>query len=90
MIRLSLPEEILSPLFKDVALSNIISDGKIWADAIPRFAIDIILNQYQLEKDKSDFSLKNFIGENFELTKASTSTFVSDTSMSVTEHINSL
>ena len=90
MIRLSLPEEILSPLFKDVALSNIISDGKIWADAIPRFAIYIILNQYQLEKDKSDFSLKNFIGENFELTKASTSTFVSDTSMSVTEHINSL
>ena len=50
MITLTLPEDIFKPLFHDLALSGLLSDGKSLADAIPLAGPGGILENYEREK----------------------------------------
>jgi alpha,alpha-trehalase len=90
MIKLSLPEEVLMPLFQEVAMAGVIPDGKSWADALPKRDVGSILMAYEIEKDKSSFNLGEFVEKNFAFTAARSDTFVSDVNISVTDHINRL
>jgi alpha,alpha-trehalase len=55
-----------SELFKIVQMSGLFTDGKTFADAIPKFPFNEILAQFQSEKqDKEHFNLKDFIDKSF-------------------------
>lgn len=59
----------MSPLFEDVQEARIFSDGKTFVDCIPkRNAATIVADYFAVKNNASiQFSLKNFIEENFEL-----------------------
>ncbi len=90
MLALILPEDIFKPLFEDAALSGIIEDGKSLADAIPLFSSEYILTEYKTRKKELHFDLKNFLDSHFDFPEAPTSTFISDTNQTVSEHIHHL
>ena len=90
MIQLSLPEEIFFPLFQEAALSMVLSDGKSLADAIPLLAPALINAAYAIEKVKPDFDMKTFLKKNFKIPEIENTSFVTDKSDSVTDHIKRL
>ncbi len=90
MIHLTLPEETFPFLFKDAALSGILSDGKTLADAIPLFPPEEINHRYEMLKSSMDFDLLTFLKEHFRFSVASASDFVTNKDHSVEEHIETL
>lgn len=90
MIQLSLPEEMFFPLFQDVALSCILEDGKILADAIPLFEPHLIISQYLVQKDKKDFDLKSFLYHNFVLIQSDEIDVVNDEVLPIDIHLDLL
>jgi len=78
----------LKPLFEDVQLQRIFPDGKTFVDCIPKKDLPEILNDYESEKAKNGFDLKQFILKNFELPLIPESDFKKN--KNVTEHIESL
>ncbi len=58
----SLPED----LFEAVQMSQVFSDQKKFVDCIPRIDPDSISKIYQQQKDRSDFNLRNFVGQYFD------------------------
>jgi len=90
MISLTLPEELFEPLFHDIALSGLLSDGKSWSDAIPLADPKTILEKYQKEKVSENFKLEQFMFQYFEFPAQPASDFISDTTQSVETHISRL
>lgn len=84
------PDRIFQELFSDLHLSGIWSDGKVLSDAIPKAAPSEILAQYRQQKQQRDFDLKTFFENYFEISASASTTFKSDTSRSVEEHIEIL
>lgn len=84
------PDEVFQELFTDLHKSGIWHDGKIISDAIPKDTPTNILQKYRAEKGKVDFDLKAFFERFFAESKAGSSTFKSDTSRPVDEHIKVL
>ncbi len=84
------PEVRYGALFEAVQLETIFPDSKTFVDCTPKFSTDDILNKYEKEQLKSDFDLKTFVNENFDLPISYSSNFKSDISASAAEHINAL
>ena len=84
------PDERFGTLFKDVQLAAVFPDSKTFVDCTPKFSTDEILEKYQVQKGVSNFDLKSFVLENFELPKQFSSNFKSDNTRSPKEHITSL
>jgi alpha,alpha-trehalase len=84
------PQEQFGELFKEVQLKAIFPDSKTFVDCTPVLAPELILEAYRCEKDKPNFDLKAFVLQNFKLPAAPAANFTSDTSLTVTEHINRL
>jgi alpha,alpha-trehalase len=59
------PKKSLGSLFTDVAFAEIVQDDKSWADAIPLFQPDQIVEAYDNEKNKANFDIEYFISKNF-------------------------
>ena len=57
--------EEIKELFTEVQKSSIFSDQKQMADAIPKLAVEEILEKYNQEKNKVNFDLKNFVTTHF-------------------------
>jgi alpha,alpha-trehalase len=83
------PWEAYPVLFHDVQMHQVFKDSKTFVDCVPRFHPDSIQRNYQLLKSLPDFSLDDFIRNNFSL-PPSFIHYQSDTSLSVQEHINNL
>ena len=85
-----MPEELFEDLYVDLHLSHLWEDYKMISDAIPVDDPDLILANYQENKNKKDFDLKQFFEQNFRVVHIEESGYESDTSMSVEEHIEEL
>jgi alpha,alpha-trehalase len=80
----------LGELFEQVQLQKIFPDSKTFVDCNPKFLLAFIHDRYETEKVKKDFNLTIFVLANFDLPKDSASEYVSDTSLSVSQHIENL
>ncbi|GJM34588.1 MAG: cytoplasmic trehalase [Saprospiraceae bacterium] len=86
------PEQRYGQLFVDVQMAKIFPDGKTFVDAIPKYSTEEIMKEYNARKKNSEIKLdlKAFVEEFFDRPKNYASGFKSDTSRSVTMHINEL
>jgi alpha,alpha-trehalase len=80
----------LGQLFATVQMSHIFPDSKTFTDSVPKYPIADILSKYSSEKSNKDFDLKAFIFANFTLPQAKTSDFQSDTSKSISTHLENV
>ena len=87
---LKTPIDVYGDLLVDVQMAQVFPDGKTFVDCTPKRDVSGILADYKKAKTASGFDLKAFVLENFDTPKQYASDFVSDTTKSVEEHINSL
>jgi alpha,alpha-trehalase len=72
------PDKRWGDLFLDVQKKDIFEDSKTFADAVPKYAADTILEKYKNAKVGSGFDLKRFVEANFKLPNYSQKDNVSD------------
>lgn len=77
-------------LFREVQLASVFPDSKTFVDCIPKRPLAEILEDYQVKKTSTDFDLKQFVLQNFELPERPNSTFATDTARSMEEHLTRL
>ncbi|HRI20007.1 MAG TPA: alpha,alpha-trehalase TreF [Panacibacter sp.] len=80
----------LDELFEKVQMQSVLEDGKTFPDCIPKYALDVINEKYEVQKHNRGFDLKKFIGENFNLPQNDAGGYESDTSKPVELHIEQL
>jgi alpha,alpha-trehalase len=80
----------MHPLFEDVQKARIFPDGKTFVDCIPKKDLQQILSEYNQQKEKPGFSLKEFVLHHFELPWVPDSGFTGSGNKSLTDHIESL
>lgn len=84
------PDEALGPLFQDVQRARVYDDGKTFVDLIPKQRLKQIQQEYLLEKQDPHFDLRDFVSRHFYRYGAYESSYHTDPSMSVEEHIKEL
>jgi alpha,alpha-trehalase len=57
--------QIEGELFETVQKSNIFPDSKTFVDSLPKYKPEIIIEKYNKLKNENEFSLKNFVYDNF-------------------------
>jgi alpha,alpha-trehalase len=87
-MEIQIPE--LGELFERVQMENIFPDNKTFVDCTPKSNISFIHDRYNNEKNKSDFDLKEFIHQYFELPEKPNADYHSDKDKSILEHLNML
>ena len=87
---MSSPDLLFGDLFRDVQLSGLFPDSKTFVDCIPKQEPEAILTAYHTERTQPDFDLGTFVDRHFDRPLAVTSGYVSDTSISTSEHIDRL
>ena len=80
----------LSPLFEDVQMQRIFTDGKTFVDCMPKKSLEVILQHYEEQKTAAGFKLKEFVETHFELPHVFASDYHTDESQDVAAHIQSL
>ncbi len=71
-------------------MSHVFADSKTFVDCTPKRAAAEVVARYQTDKSKPDFDLSAFVHEHFTLPEKVGGEYISDTSVSTTEHINQL
>ncbi|ADB42010.1 alpha,alpha-trehalase TreF [Spirosoma linguale] len=84
------PDQLFGELFRDVQLGHVFADSKTFVDCVPKLAPAAILARYETEKIKADFDLSDFVHDTFRVPEKVAGNYVSDTSVSTTEHVNLL
>jgi len=84
------PAQDLGRLFADVQLQPVFADSKTFPDCVPLAATEHILQAYQEQKGKPGFSLDAFVRQHFQLPTQPDTAFVTDTTLSLTQHIRQL
>lgn len=84
------PEDRYGELFRNVQLRELFPDSKTFADATPKAATDVILEQYLKERNGKEFNLKDFVNHWFDIPAAAKSTSISDTGTDIRTHIEKL
>jgi alpha,alpha-trehalase len=79
-----------SDFFKDVQLKAVFPDSKTFVDCIPKRDLEDIIDDYDKIKDSPDFDLKEFVYMNFNLPVRPKSTFATDTTLMMEEHLTRL
>lgn len=79
-----------SDLFHDVQLGAVFPDSKTFVDCTPKRDIQSIIDDYDGQKGKPDFDLAAFVHLNFDLPVRPKSGFVTDSTLSMEEHITRL
>lgn len=79
-----------SELFKQVQEQAVFPDSKTFTDCVPKRDLREIMHDYTELKVRSDFNLKEFVLNNFELPLRPQSNFHADTTLSMEEHIHAL
>ncbi len=61
------PDELYGPLFEAIQMQQVFADGKTFVDCTPKRAVEEIMLDYEKLSAKPDFSLKQFVDDNFNL-----------------------
>jgi alpha,alpha-trehalase len=77
-------------LFKDVQLAALYTDSKTFVDLVPNESYTILEERYQAAKDQDGFDLKEFVESNFTDRSMKSLEFVTDTTKTMYEHIESM
>lgn len=80
----------LGELFEQVQLKSIYKDNKTFVDCVPKSSLSDIRERYESKKSDPSFDLSTFVHENFEEPGLITSSFHSDKSAAVSDHIDKL
>jgi len=84
------PRQLFPGLFEAVQLSDIFPDNKTFVDATPRRDPALIMKDYDKQKDRSGFDLKQFVFDNFIVPGPPSGIFKSDISTGIRKHIDTL
>ncbi len=85
------PDEELGELFAAVQHGRIYSDGKTFVDLVPKVRMRSIQQEYLLARNDPNFDLREFVSRHFyEFAPQKGREFVSDTTLTVLEHIHQL
>jgi alpha,alpha-trehalase len=79
-----------SSLFHDVQMRSVFPDSKTFVDCTPKRELTQILDNYDEIKDQPDFDLVEFVNRNFDLPVRPKSTFATDTTLAMEEHLTRL
>ena len=88
--KLYTPDLLIGELFADVQLNQVFEDGKTFVDCTAKYPYETIRRNYAAQKMASDFDLKAFVLEHFEVPPSITSDFKSDPTRSATPHVEAL
>ncbi|MFS4466749.1 alpha,alpha-trehalase TreF [Maribacter sp. 2210JD10-5] len=83
-------DEALGELFVAVQLGEVFPDSKTFVDCTAKYPYAEILSEYKDQKNTSDFDLKKFVLEHFEVPMSISSNFKSDPDKTAAEHVISL
>ncbi|MDB5142931.1 MAG: treA, partial [Mucilaginibacter sp.] len=84
------PRQLFPGLFESVQLSDIFPDNKTFVDATPSRDPALIMKDYNDQKDKSGFDLKQFVTDNFIVPGSPAAIFKSDIKTGIRKHIDTL
>ncbi|WP_299825157.1 alpha,alpha-trehalase TreF [uncultured Pontibacter sp.] len=84
------PEKDMGELFEHVQLQRVFPDSKTFPDCVPLADPEHIIQAFYRQRHLPGFNLKAFVQEHFELPAQPTTAFTTDSSNSVTEHIERL
>lgn len=84
------PDEGLGDLFNVVQHTQVYSDGKTFADLVPRRRMKSIQQEYQLAKKDPAFDLRVFVKRHFYEFGGDESVYTTDTTMTPRQHIAEL
>lgn len=84
------PDEALGDLFSDVQKHQVYDDGKTFVDLIPRYRMREIQAEYNLARKDPHFDLRDFVSRHFYEYGAYDSTYHTDPTMTIREHIREL
>ncbi|HTE00636.1 MAG TPA: alpha,alpha-trehalase TreF [Mucilaginibacter sp.] len=84
------PRQLFPGLFEAVQLSDIFPDNKTFVDATPVHDPILIMKDYNQQKDKPGFNLKQFVSDNFTIPGTHNDVFKSDISAGIRKHIDTL
>ena len=77
-------------LFKDVQLAAIYPDSKTFVDLVPNESFGVLEEKYLSSKSEPDFNLADFVKANFTDKSMKSLEFVTDTTKTMYEHIESM
>jgi alpha,alpha-trehalase len=80
----------LGLLFEEVQLKNVFPDNKTFPDCTPKYSLELINQKFFDEKALPSFDLKNFVDTNFNLPENYSTSYKTDISSCIEEHIESL
>src|ERR1700686_3866983 len=80
------PRQLFPGLFEAVQLSDIFPDNKTFVDATAKRDPALIMKDYNGQKDKPGFDLKQFVLDNFIVPAANSNIFKSDIAAGIREH----
>jgi len=84
------PEEVYGDMFKEIQMKSVFPDSKTFADARAKVDPETIMLEYRKRKNDPDFDAKAFVEEYWEIPSLLSSGFKSDSTKTLTEHIESL
>lgn len=84
------PDEQYKELFNAVQLAGVFKDSKTFADCIPLYPAEEIVQKYEIQKKSKNFNLKKFVLKNFRRPKIYSTGFKSNPELSIEKHINRL
>lgn len=84
------PNVLYGELFHAVQMAPVFEDSKTFTDCIPQDSPEQILAAYEAARTVPGFDLKTFVLKHFKLPRTPTSSFETDTSNTVQEHIERL
>lgn len=79
-----------STLFHDVQMNAVFPDSKTFVDCTPKRELEEIMADYEDLKSQPDFDLVSFVHMNFDLPIRPKSTFATDTTLAMDEHLTRL
>jgi alpha,alpha-trehalase len=84
------PRQLYGDLFDSVQLKSVFADQKTFVDCTPKGDPKQIVATYTSEKNQSDFDLKKFVADHFNLPEEKNSTYTSSASTGIEKHIEEL
>lgn len=84
------PDERFGDLFVAAQAAEIFPDSKTFPDCIPNLSTEALMEKYQAESSRPDFDIHQFVKSNFQLPVTPGTNFKSDTSRSISQHIDTL
>jgi alpha,alpha-trehalase len=79
-----------STLFHDVQMAALFPDSKTFADCIAKRPLVDVIQEYDAQKKNASIDLQKFVTENFDLPKRPVSSFQTDTTLTLDQHLEQL